>query len=334
MTLGKEVREFLNKRPSYLKCGPTRIAEAINLEDPTPGELSKIKAIKKEITRELKNTLVGKSTSKKENTEDLHATFLRMAKELGYTKGKNLIEPEKPETFVMAESRRGTLPKPFKGGNPDNILVIGDLHEPFCLDDYLYFCREQQEKMDCGTVIFIGDVIDNCFSSYHEADPDGYSAGQELDRAIDRIADWYEVFPVATVIIGNHDRMAYRKATTGGVSRRWVREYDDVLNTPNWTFTESVEHFNINFNHGEGGTARNRIKNELQSQVQGHLHSQFYCDFLAGSKFLVFGMQVGCGIDRTAYSMAYGKNYKKPIIGCGVVLNKGTLPIAIPMEMK
>jgi len=335
MNLESKVYKLLTERPSYLKCGPKRIADAVNEFDVTYEDLMEIKAIKKELNKA--NKKGGNKPFKKKNNkpQDLHATFLRMAKELGYTKsGKNFIEPEKPaDNFVMAESRRTNLPKPFKRGNPDNILVIGDLHEPFCLDSYLFFCREQQEKMDCGTVIFIGDVIDNCFSSYHESDPDGYAAGQELDRAIDRIADWYEVFPVATVIIGNHDRMAYRKATTGGVSRRWVREYDDVLNTPNWTFTEMVEHFGINFNHGEGGTARNRIKNELQSQVQGHLHSQFYCDFLAGSKFLVFGMQVGCGIDRTAYSMAYGKNYKKPIIGCGVVLNKGTLPIAIPMPM-
>ena len=335
MTLESKVYKLLTERPSYLKCGPKRIAAAINEDNCSYEDLMEIKAIKKELSKASKQGN-NKSTLRKQNkTQDLYATFSQMAKELGYTKsGKNFVQPEQPaDNYVMAESRRVNLPKPFKGGNPDNILVIGDLHEPFCLDSYLFFCREQQEKMDCGTVIFIGDVIDNCFSSYHEADPDGYAAGQELDRAIDRIADWYEVFPVATVIIGNHDRMAYRKATSGGVSRRWVREYDDVLNTPNWTFTESVELFNINFNHGEGGTARNRIKNELQSQVQGHLHSQFYCDFLAGSKFLVFGMQVGCGIDRTAYSMAYGKNYKKPIIGCGVVLNKGTLPIAIPMPM-
>jgi hypothetical protein len=31
--------------------------------------------------------------------------------------------------------------------------------------------------------------------------------------------------------------------------------------------------------------------------------------------------------------MAYGKHFKKPAIGCGVLLNKGTLPIIIPMEL-
>jgi len=221
----------------------------------------------------------------------------------------------------------------YQNGNIDNILIIGDLHAPFTKYGYLKFCREQQEIHDCGTVIFIGDVIDNHYSSYHESDPDGYGAGEELDRAIDMIADWYHTFPKATVIIGNHDRLVYRKAYSSGVSKKWIREYKEVLNTSGWNFVENIEIHGINFNHGEGGTARNRIKSELQSQVQGHLHTQLYNDFLVGANFIVFGMQVGCGIDIKSYAMAYGKHYKKPAIGCGVVLNKGTLPIAIPMKM-
>jgi len=221
----------------------------------------------------------------------------------------------------------------YQNGNIDNILIIGDLHAPFTKYGYLKFCREQQEIHDCGTVIFIGDVIDNHYSSYHESDPDGYGAGEELDRAIDMISDWYHTFPKATVIIGNHDRLVYRKAYSSGVSKKWIREYKEVLNTSGWNFVENIEFHGINFNHGEGGTARNRIKSELQSQVQGHLHTQLYNDFLVGANFIVFGMQVGCGIDIKSYAMSYGKNFKKPAIGCGVVLNKGMLPIAIPMKM-
>ena len=221
----------------------------------------------------------------------------------------------------------------YQNGNPDNILVIGDLHAPFTKSGYLKFCREQQELYDCGTVIFIGDVIDNHYSSYHESDPDGYGAGEELDRAIDMIADWYHTFPKATVIIGNHDRLVYRKAYSSGVSKKWIREYKDVLNTSGWDFVENIEIFGINFNHGEGGTARNRIKSELQSQVQGHLHTQLYTDYLVGANFIVFGLQVGCGIDVKSYAMAYGRHYKKPAIGCRVILNNGTLPIAIPMKL-
>lgn len=223
--------------------------------------------------------------------------------------------------------------EPYLNGNPDNILVIGDPHEPFTLAGYLAFCREQQEKYNCGTVIFIGDIIDNCYSSFHNSDPDGFGAGEELDRTIFKVKLWYHTFPKATVVIGNHDRIVYRKAFSAGVSKRWIREYKDVLETPDWNFVENIEIFGVNFNHGEGGTARNRLKTELQSQVQGHLHTQLYVEYAVGSKFIIFGMQVGCGIDAKSYAMAYAKNWKKPAIGCGVVLQKGTLGIAIPMNL-
>lgn len=241
---------------------------------------------------------------------------------------------DRPSTERLPKDyRKSEAIEVYQNGNIDNILIIGDLHAPFTKKGYLKFCREQQEIYDCGTVIFIGDVIDNHFSSYHESDPDGYSAGEELDRAIDMISDWYHTFPFATVIIGNHDRLVYRKAFSSGVSKRWIRDYKDVLNTSGWDFTENIDLFNIDFNHGEGGTAKNRMKTQLKSQVQGHLHSEMYVEYLVGTNFIVFGMQVGCGVDNKSYAMAYGRNYKKQAISCGVILNKGTLPIPIPMKM-
>ena len=78
------------------------------------------------------------------------------------------------------------------------VLAIGDLHEPFCLDKYLRFCKNVDRKYRCNKVVFIGDVIDNHYSSYHETDPDGYSAGEELDRAIRRIGKWYRHSPKLT----------------------------------------------------------------------------------------------------------------------------------------
>ena len=223
--------------------------------------------------------------------------------------------------------------EPYQFGNPNNILIIGDLHCPFNLQSYLEFCFDQQKKFKCGTVIFIGDLLDNHYSSYHESDPDGMSAGDELDLAIRELQKFYKAFPKATVIIGNHDRLVYRKAFSGGVSKRWIKEYREVLNVPNWEFVESLDLFNVNINHGEGGTARAKMKKELQSQIQGHLHSDLYVDYIVGKNFRIFGMQVGCGVNNKTYAMAYGRDYKKPAIGCGVLLNSGTLPIVIPMEL-
>ena len=97
----------------------------------------------------------------------------------------------------------------------NRVLIIGDLHEPFCLDGYLEFCKKTYAKYNCNKVVFIGDQIDNHFSSYHETDADGLSGGQELDLAIKKIAKWYKSFPVADVLYGNHDLIISRKAQTG-----------------------------------------------------------------------------------------------------------------------
>ena len=86
-------------------------------------------------------------------------------------------------------------------------------------------------------VIFIGDVIDSHGFSYHEPDPDGLSAGDELKYAIKRIARWYNAFNNSTVpngvdvMIGNHDRMAARKAMSGGIPSAWIKSYNEVLKT-------------------------------------------------------------------------------------------------------
>jgi len=215
----------------------------------------------------------------------------------------------------------------------NNCLIIGDLHEPFSLDKYLEFCVTQYQKFNCSEVIFIGDIIDNHFASYHETSADGMGGADELEFAIQRISRWYKAFPVATVIIGNHDRMIMRKSQTSAIPSKWIKSYQEVLEVPNWKFVERYVKDNVQYLHGEGGTARTKAKNDMMNTVQGHLHTQAYCEHFVGQKFRVFGMQVGCGIDHESYAMAYAKTGKKPAIGCGVVLNSGKLPINLLMKL-
>lgn len=214
-----------------------------------------------------------------------------------------------------------------------NILIIGDLHEPFTLDQYLEFCIDTYKKYKCTHVIFIGDIIDNHAVSYHESDADGMSAGDELEMAIENIQKWYRAFPKAECIIGNHCRLVMRKASTGGIPRRWIRDFQSVLGVHQWTFSERKAYDGVQYIHGEGGTARARCKKDLMSTVQGHLHTQAYTEHFVGSNFHIFGMQVGCGIDKDSYAMAYAKNFGKPAIGVGLVLNHGKLPINVLMEL-
>lgn len=213
------------------------------------------------------------------------------------------------------------------------VLVIGDLHAPFDLDGYFDHCVEVYNRFNCNRVVFIGDVIDNHYSSYHETDANGMGGADELDLAIKRLERWYKQFPNAEVTVGNHDRIIMRKAQSGGVPAQWVKEYKDVLNTPNWKFVVSTDIDGVHYVHGEGGTAKTKSKADMRSTVQGHLHTQAYVEYAVGANARIFGMQVGCGINHESYAMAYAKAGKKPAIACGVVLG-GNTGIVVPMRLE
>ena len=214
-----------------------------------------------------------------------------------------------------------------------NVLVIGDLHEPFCLDSYLDWCLEQYHTYNCTEVVFIGDIIDNHYSSYHETSADGMGGLDELELAIKRISRWYKAFPVATVIIGNHDRIIMRKAQTSAIPSKWIKSYKEVLEVPNWNFVERYEKDGVQFIHGEGGTARTKCRADMMNTVQGHLHTQAYTEHYVGKNFRVFGTQVGCGINHKSYAMAYAKYGKRPAVGCAVILNNGQTPLNLLMPL-
>lgn len=203
------------------------------------------------------------------------------------------------------------------------VLVIGDIHEPFVRTGYLEYCLKIQAAYNCNRTVFIGDVIDNHYSSYHETDPDGMGGGQELERAIEGVRKWRDAFPVADVIIGNHDRLVMRKAFSSSVPRAWIKSYNEVLGT-NWNWTERIVIDGVQYVHGEGGTARNKAKSDMMSTVQGHIHTQAYTEWLVGRNFKVFGMQVGCGVDAESYAAAYARAFKRQAIGCGVVIGGHT----------
>lgn len=218
-----------------------------------------------------------------------------------------------------------------------NILVIGDLHLPFDRDGYLDHCKNVKRKYRCNKVVFIGDIIDNHFSSYHETIPDGLGAGEELNQAIQKLKRWYKAFPNATVTIGNHDLIVQRKAVTAGLSKKWLKKFQDVLNVPNWKFVEETVIDDVRYLHGTGTSGANsawkRMLNLGQSVVMGHVHTESSIRWNATHKTLTFALLTGCGVDEKSYAMEYGKVFpKKMIVSCAVVID-GKLPIIIPMKL-
>lgn len=257
-----------------------------------------------------------------ELTGETNSEIIRLAKEL----------------FRNVEKFNEGWIEPYLHGDPDNVLVIGDPHEPFTKEGYLEFCRKIQEEYDCGTVIHIGDAVDNHAVSYYEKDPEGMSAGDEFNLAIERMKRWYYTFPNVKVCIGNHDALPFRKAFSAGLPKTWLKTYQELLQSPptwEWDFVHQVN--GVIYQHGTGLSgemaAINAARENRQSTVIGHLHTVMNTRFLASYKDLIFGVTVGCGIDHEKYAFAYGKqNTRKPVVACAVILD-GKLPINIPMPI-
>jgi len=213
------------------------------------------------------------------------------------------------------------------------VLIIGDLHSPFVRYGYLEFCQSIYNKYGCNEVVFIGDLIDNHYSSYHETDPDGHSAGAELLKAKAEIENWHRAFNKAKVCIGNHDAIPFRKAMTAGLSASWIKTIDEVIDVPGWDFAEEFIIDGNMYCHGIGRKARNRAKGDLISVIQGHYHAESYIEYFVGKHYRIFALQLGCGVDDKAYAMAYGRHFNKMHINCGVILENGELPILEFMKL-
>ena len=218
-----------------------------------------------------------------------------------------------------------------------NRLIIGDIHLPYTHPKYLKHCQHIAELYNCTAFSATGDVIDSHFASFHHTDTNTHGAKYELDMAIDEMQEWYKAFPKVDVTIGNHDLIVHRKAEDGGIDKRWIRDFNEVLGCPGWNFEEQFVHDDVLYVHGTGCSGKGimkRVQNWGKSMVQGHIHTQSFVDFTASLNELKFGMQVPCGIDYKSWAYSYAKFHTaKPILGCAVILDNGKLPIVCPMQL-
>jgi len=221
------------------------------------------------------------------------------------------------------------------------ILAIGDLHCPFVHKDAIAFLKAVKNRYTVNgknridEVVFLGDEIDGHALSAYSHNPDGFSAGHELDKAIEQLQSFYELFPSAKVCASNHTMRPFRKARESGLPQRLFKEIHDILEAPeDWKWADEWIIDGIQFEHGEGytgpnGAARSAVAN-MRPTVIGHIHSSAGILYAANKSSLWWGFNVGCLIDSNAYAFSYAKTIKsKPILGVGVI-EEGT-PWFLPM---
>ena len=221
----------------------------------------------------------------------------------------------------------------------NNTLAFSCPHLPFEHKHFLPFIIQTYKRFKCSTIICLGDLVDNHSISYHEHDPDGWAPAQEMEETDKHLAPWFKAFPKVLMCRGNHDCLVDRKGKTVGLPRRAFKPFRNIWNLPK-KWEDEFEHVvdGVLYKHGTGFSGKTgHIKAAEDSRmptVIGHLHAVLGAEWLVSEKDRIFGMAVGCGVNRKKYAFAYGVNYqRKPVLGCGVILDGGQEALPIPMRL-
>ena len=84
------------------------------------------------------------------------------------------------------------------------ILIVSDLHLPYQRSDAIDFLKELKKEYKPTFVCSIGDLLDSHALSFHDSNPDLFSAGHELVRAKDYVKELESIFPELIEIDSNH----------------------------------------------------------------------------------------------------------------------------------
>lgn len=219
------------------------------------------------------------------------------------------------------------------------VLVIPDMHHPFCHVDTVEFLRFIKNKYKPDYVLCLGDEIDANSSSFHPKSSDLHSPNDELAMAIRSLKPLYRLFPKVDVLESNHGSLYYRRAKAGEIPSRVLKSYREVLEAPKgWKWHNDLTLTLPNGTklyccHGQSSDVLKNSKNKSMSYIQGHWHSKYELRYWANSDGLYFGVTSGCLIDYKSLAFEYGRlMLDKPILGVTMIID--SLPQLVPMVLK
>lgn len=244
------------------------------------------------------------------------------------------------------EKARGYLrqAEEYKKINPiqektEVIGIIGDTHFPFVHPNYIHFLEDTFNKYKVTRIIHCGDLCDNHAISRFQTEVDAYSATTEFELAQKNVEIYTRAFPEADVLLGNHCLIPARQCATLGIPQQFLKGFKELWKLPKgWNVQEQIIINDVLYEHGTGTSGKNgaldKAVNQMMSCVIGHSHSFGGCQYKSNSKSLIFGLNIGCGVDIDRYAFRYGKyNKNRETLGCGIVFNSSNA-IFVPMGDK
>ena len=218
------------------------------------------------------------------------------------------------------------------------ILVISDTHCPYHHPDLIPFLKAIKKKYKPDRVIHIGDEVDSHAISFHDSDPDLYSAGDEHQASLPTIHQMEKLFPKMDLMDSNHGSLVYRRQKASGLPRAAMKSYNEFLQVgPGWVWHDDLlitmsNGQQVYFCHGKSANVLKVAQQYGCPTVQGHYHSSCSIQYWGNPNNLNWGMQVGCLIDAKSLAFEYCKTQKsRPIISCGIIIDG--LPKLLPMVL-
>ena len=222
----------------------------------------------------------------------------------------------------------------------DRILVIPDLHCPYQHPKAFEFLREIRDEIKPTLVVCLGDELDYHAISFHDSDPNLDSAGRELSKARECMAELHEIFPQLKICHSNHGSLVYRRAKAHGLPVEMIKTYREII-FPNgagrsWSWHHRIHEAlpdgsHVIFRHQAAGNLLNAAAHEHASLVVGHFHGKFGLYYAAGEISHFFAVNCGCLIDRESLAFTYGQENRLQAV-CGVCVIEDSVPRLIPLR--
>jgi predicted phosphodiesterase len=204
------------------------------------------------------------------------------------------------------------------------ILVLGDLHLPFCDWDVLEQAREFKVKHKPDLIIQTGDLTDQKAWSRFLKDPEDDSPESEWTKTVAASKELAKMFPEMEILDSNHDRRYVKKAAEAGIPKIMLRTLDELFPFKGWNWHLEPEPFvvgDIAFMHGDElqGSVRSKVQTLGMNVVQGHTHKAeliYNCTY--NKRY--FGMDVGCMVDAKSAAFNYAaRSLTKIWVGFGYI---------------